>query len=41
MQEDVLEGDDDVVSGSDEEGALGLGRQGNSEEWDDIFTTYE
>lgn len=41
MQEDVLEGDDDVVSSSDQEGALGLGGQSNSKEWDDIFPTYE
>lgn len=41
LEEDVLEGDEDVIACADEEGALGLGGQRLSEERDDILAAYE
>lgn len=40
MIENVLEGDDYVVPGSDQEGTLGLREQSHSEEGDDILPAY-
>ena len=39
--EDVLEGDDDAVAGSDQEGALRLGGQGHPEEGDGVLAARE